>query len=116
MVVMAERRQESVTATVREEEEDEEEEEEDEKDEEKEGGEGGRCDCVWICWIWVNAFSPTTWRRKASVEGEAEGNHFSRGEPSEELDCTPLADVIVEAAGLRKPHFPPPLQLRLEIH
>lgn len=42
------------------------------------------------------------------MEGEAEGNHFSRGEPSEELDCTPLADVIVETVGLRKPHFPPP--------
>lgn len=115
---MAEPRQESVTATVREKEEDDEEQrDEEEDDEEEEGGEGGRCDGVWICWIWVNAFSPTTSRRKASVEGEAEGNHFSRGEPSEELDCTPLADVIVEAAGLRKPHFPPPPQLlRLEIH
>lgn len=104
LVVMAEPRQESVTPTVRVGEGDE----EVEKHEQGEGGVGGRCDGVWICWIWVNAFSPTTWRRKASVEGEAEGNHFSRGEPSEELDCTPLADVIVEAAGLRKPHSPPP--------
>lgn len=31
------------------------------------------------------------------IEGEGERDHLSRGEPSEELDCMPLAGVIVKA-------------------
>ncbi len=35
-----------------------------------------------------------------------------RLEPSEELDCTPLAAVIVKVHGMRKPYTAPQTQLR----
>lgn len=39
--------------------------------------------------------------------GTAEGNHFIRREPGEELDCTLWPNAIVEAAELKEPHFLP---------
>lgn len=73
-------------------------------------------------WFQGNASSPTAWRKKqvaelemerlTEKEGERGWNHRSSGEPSEELDCTPLAAVIVKAPGLRKRYIAPRTQLR----